>query len=220
MFDDMYVVKNQIFEEQEKLFTFNDIISLIICVAASVVIAFLINQYVAEVTTVKGPSMEYNFHNKDVLVLDRISYKIRKPKRYEVVVFPVKDGNDYVNYIKRIIGLPGEKVYIDVQNSAIYINDKKLPDEKYGWENFKGPGLNVENNNILLGKDEYYVMGDNRNNSQDSRLLKVGLIKRKDFVGRAVFKIAPITSFGLINHDYNDDIRNGKRKAYKLNWED
>jgi signal peptidase I len=210
-FDDMYVVKNQLFEEEEKLFGFNDIISLALCVGFAVIMAFLINRYAGQITTVDGHSMEYNFADKEVLVLDKITYKIKDPERYDVVVFPVGSGTDYNYFVKRIIGLPNEKIYIDVDKSEIYANGKKL-DDVYGWEPLSGLGKKIDTNNITLGPDEYYCMGDNRNNSEDSRSARVGPVKKDTFVGKAIFKISPISSFGLIDHHYNEDIIKGKKK--------
>ena len=210
-FDDMYVVRNQLFEDEEKLFGFNDIISLALCVAFAIIMAFLINEFAGQVTTVDGPSMEYNFHDKEVLVLDKLSYRLKEPERYDVVVFPVGSGGEHKFYIKRIIGLPGEKIHIDVDKSEIYANVKKL-DDIYGWEKLSGYGKQVDTNNITLNSDEYYVMGDNRNNSEDSRSSRVGPIKRADFVGKAIFKISPIGSFGPIDHKYNSKIMTGKNE--------
>ena len=215
-FDDMYVVKNQLFEEEEKLFGFNDIISLALCVGFAVIMAFLINRYAGQITTVDGHSMEYNFADKEVLVLDKLSYKIKEPERYDVVVFPVGSGTEYNYFVKRIIGLPNEKIYIDVDTSAIYANGKKL-DDVYGWEPLSGYGKQIDTNNITLGPDEYYCMGDNRNNSEDSRSARVGPIKRDNFVGKAIFKISPMSSFGLIDHHVNEQIITGKKqKPFEL----
>ncbi|MBE5935071.1 MAG: signal peptidase I [Lachnospiraceae bacterium] len=214
VFDDIYVVRNQLFDEEEKLFTFNDVISLAICVAFAIIMAFLIIRYVGQVTVVKGHSMEYNFHNKEVILLDKLSYKIKDPERYDVVVFPVKKDKGYEYYIKRIIGLPGEKVYVDIQQSQIYIDEKRLNTDVFGWEPMVGDEYSVTHNNVTLGTDEYYCMGDNRNNSQDSRASSVGSINRDDFLGKAIFKVSPLESFGLIDHYYNHEIRSGRKPAY------
>ena len=213
VFDDIYVVRNQLFDEEEKMFSFSDVISLGICVAFAVIMAFLIVRYVAQATVVKGHSMEYNFHDKEVVILDKLSYRIGDPKRFDVVVFPVNEGGEQEYYIKRIIGLPGEKVYIDVNKSDIYIDGKKLITDVYGWEAMLSSRA-VQHNDVVLGADEYYCMGDNRNNSQDSRALVVGSIKKDDFLGKAIFKIQPFSSFGLIDHYYNHEIRSGNKPAY------
>ncbi|MDE5866261.1 MAG: signal peptidase I, partial [Lachnospiraceae bacterium] len=99
-------------------------------------------------------------------------------------------------YIKRIIGMPGETIYIDEEGN-IYINDEIL-EEGYGKEVIENPGRAYEP--ITLGDDEYFVMGDNRNNSSDSRDPSVGNIKRENIIGRAWLRIWPFDKFGFIKH--------------------
>ena len=112
--------------------------------------------------------------------------------------------------------MPGEKVYIDVSQSEIYIDGKKLRTDVYGWEAMLD-SRTVQHNDVVLGADEYYCMGDNRNNSEDSRSARVGPIKRENFVGKAIFKINPLSSFGPIDHHYNEDIKSGKKqKPFEL----
>ncbi len=212
VFDDAYVVRNQLFEDEEKLFSLNDILSFFICIVFAVILAFLITRYVAQLTEVDGTSMTHNLQDKDDLLLDKFTYKIRNPKRFEIIVFPVP-GEGY--YIKRIIGLPGEKVDVYgakfdnsgnlVEKSKILINDKELTEDVYGYQDIIG--TEGDNSHVTLGKDEYYVMGDNRNGSNDSRNSKVGVQKREDFVGRAIFRVFP--SPGFIDSHINDKIYNG-----------
>jgi signal peptidase I len=97
-------------------------------------------------------------------------------------------------YIKRIIGLPGETVYIDYDGN-IFINGVKL-DEHYGLARISNPGIAAEP--LTLGEDEYFVMGDNRNDSMDSRYEDVGNIKRDELVGKAWLRIYPFDSFGTV----------------------
>ena len=99
-------------------------------------------------------------------------------------------------YIKRIIGLPGETVQI--VDGYIYINGKQL-DEHYGNEIIEEAGMAAEP--VTLGEDEYFVMGDNRNNSQDSRVSDVGAIHRDELMGRAWIRIWPLDQFGVIKHE-------------------
>jgi signal peptidase I len=110
-------------------------------------------------------------------------------------VFPFQYDRD-TYYIKRIIGLPGETVQIDYDGN-IYI-DGEILKESYGKEVIQNPGRASEP--ITLGDDEYFVMGDNRNNSSDSRDPSVGNIKREDIIGRAFIRIWPLSSFGLLKH--------------------
>ena len=117
--------------------------------------------------------MEPKLSDQDNLIVDKITYQFKDPERYDIIVFPFQyEENTY--YIKRIIGLPGETVYIDREGN-IYINDELLEDG-YGREVIKEPGRAYEP--ITLGDDEYFVLGDNRNNSSDSRDPSVGNVKK------------------------------------------
>ena len=120
-----------------------------------------------------------------------------KFSRFDIIVFPFRYQED-TYYIKRIIGLPGETVQID-ENGVIYINGEVLK-ESYGREVIKPEYLGVAKNPVVLGDDEYFVMGDNRNNSTDSRSELVGNIHRKDIVGRAWLRIWPLEDFGILKH--------------------
>ena len=118
--------------------------------------------------------MEPTLQHGDNLIVDKISYRFREPKRYEIIVFPYAyKENTY--YIKRIIGLPGET--IQVIDGQVYINGEVLADEHYGKEVMLDPGIAGEP--ITLGADEYFVLGDNRNHSSDSRDPSVGVLQRE-----------------------------------------
>ncbi len=158
-------------------------------------IVYLLIHYVGQRTQVMGSSMEPTLQNGNQLIVDKISYRFKDPERFDIIVFPYQYAED-TYYIKRIIGLPGETVYID-DDGNIYI-DGEILDEGYGKEVIKDPGRASEP--ITLGDDEYFVMGDNRNNSSDSREPSVGNIKRDDIVGRAWVRIWPFSEFGLIKH--------------------
>ena len=139
--------------------------------------------------------METTLSDGDHLIVDKISYRFNDPQRYDIIVFPYRlEKNTY--YIKRIIGLPGETVQI--VNGYVYINGVQL-DEHYGNEIMEEAGLAAEP--ITLGADEYFVLGDNRNNSQDSRAANVGVIHRDEILGRAWVRIWPISDFGVIKHE-------------------
>ena len=127
--------------------------------------------------------------------VDKITYRFSEPKRFDIIVFPFQYDTD-TYYIKRIIGMPGETVQIDYDGN-IYINGSLL-EESYGREVIQNPGRAAEP--ITLGEDEYFVMGDNRNNSSDSRDPSVGNIHRKDIIGRAWVRIWPFSKFGVLKH--------------------
>ena len=120
-------------------------------------------------------------------MMDKLSYRIHDPERFDIVVFPVvRDGKEEY-YIKRVIGLPGETVQII--DGYVYINGEKL-DENYGAEVMNDAGRAAEP--ITLGDDEYFVLGDNRNRSDDSRYENVENLKREKIVGRAWVRIWPL----------------------------
>ena len=172
----------------------HEIISTVVYLLVVFVLIFLFIHYVGQRTVVSGSSMENTLSNGDNLIIDKISYRFRDPERFEVVVFPYK-LDEKTFFIKRVIGLPGETVYIDAKGT-IYINGEKL-EENYGREVIANPGL--ASSEITLADDEYFVLGDNRNNSEDSRFDDVGNIKRSDLIGRAWVRIYPFSEMGAVN---------------------
>lgn len=156
---------------------------------------YLLIHFVGQRTQVLGSSMEPKLSSEDNLIVDKITYRFHDPERYDIIVFPFR-YEDNTFYIKRIIGLPGETVQIDDEGN-ILINGEVLP-EGYGREVIDNPGRAYEE--IQLGDDEYFVMGDNRNNSTDSRDPSVGNIRRNEIIGRAWLRIWPFEKFGLIKH--------------------
>ncbi len=169
-----------------------ELLSLIVYIGVVILICFIIMNFVGGRVQVEGPSMQDTLYTGDNLWVDRVSYKFSDPKRFDVVVFPVADGS---YYIKRVIGLPGEKVQI-LPDGTILINDKAL-DEHYGKETIWDPGIAAQP--FYLGKDEYFVLGDNRNDSHDSRASDIGNISKDDIFGKAVFRLSPIEKFGKID---------------------
>lgn len=169
------------------------ILSYVVWVAAVVLLSYLLIHFVAQRTDVNGSSMYPTLENRDQLICDKLTYRFKDPERFDIVIFPYQYA-DKTYFIKRIIGLPGETVRID-EDGNIYINGEIL-DEDYGYETIQYAGLAAEE--IRLGDDEYFVMGDNRNNSEDSRFPDVGNIKRDDIIGRALCRIYPFTKFGML----------------------
>lgn len=160
-------------------------------------ITYLVITFVGQRTEVDGVSMEPTLYHKDNLIVDKLTYRFKDPQRFDIVVFPFQyEENTY--FIKRIIGLPGETVQIDVQGN-IYINGELLQ-ESYGKEIIRPENIGRAAEPVTLGEDEYFVMGDNRNNSKDSRTEIVGNIHRRDIIGRAWIRIWPFDRFGILKH--------------------
>ncbi len=160
-------------------------------------LTYLVIMYVGQRTEVSGSSMEPTLTDGDNLIVDKISYRFNEPKRFDIIVFPFQyQENTY--YIKRIIGLPGETVQID-EDGVIYINGEVLY-ESYGREIIDSDKIGIAEEPITLGPDEYFVLGDNRNHSSDSRIPEVGNIKKDQIIGRAWLRIWPFDNFGIITH--------------------
>ena len=166
----------------------------LLCVLGAV---WLVITVVGQRTEVEGASMENTLHNGDNLIVDKLSYRFHDPERFDIIVFPFQ-FQDNTYYIKRIIGLPGETVQI-MDDGSIYINGEKL-EENYGMEVIKPETIGRAAEPIELGDDEYFVMGDNRNNSSDSRTDMVGNIKRENIIGKAWLRIWPVSDFGVLQH--------------------
>ena len=172
-----------------------ELLGWIVYIAIIIGLTWLIITFVGQRTRVSGHSMEATLHDGDNLIVDKLSYHFREPKRFEIIVFPYRHKeNTY--YIKRIIGLPGETV--QVKDGYVYINGEKL-DENYGLEVMEDAGIAAEP--IELGEDEYFVLGDNRNHSSDSRDPSVGILHRDELFGRAWIRIWPLDSIGVIPHE-------------------
>jgi len=158
------------------------VFEIILYFALVACITFLIIHFVGQRTVVNGVSMQPTLSDGDNLIVDKLSYR-----------FHQEDGR---YFIKRIIGLPGESVRID-EDGFIYINGEKLQ-ESYGKEVMRDPGLAKDG--IQLGADEYFVLGDNRNDSMDSRMAEVGPIVGERIIGRAWLRIYPFDQIGFLKH--------------------
>ena len=172
-----------------------ELLSWLIYIVIVVILSLGIITFIGQRTKVSGHSMETTLSDGDNLIVDKISYRFRDPERFEIIVFPFQ-YEEHTYYIKRIIGLPGETV--QVIDGYVYINGEVL-DENYGLEVMDDPGIAAEP--ITLGEDEYFVLGDNRNHSSDSRDPSVGVLHRDDILGRAWIRIWPFDKFGVIKHE-------------------
>ena len=138
---------------------------------------------------IEGNSMEPNLHNGQYLIIEKMSYRFGEPQRGDIIVFHYPN-NPKRDFIKRIIGVPGETV--EIRQGQIYIGGQLLPEPYYpntGTYNW-GPGV--------VGEDEYFVLGDNRNNSSDSH--SWGMLPKDMIVGKAWFTYWPTSDWGLIPH--------------------
>lgn len=171
-------------------------------VTAFVLVWLIIRPFIAEPFVVSGNSMVPNFHNREYLIVQKLSYRFSTPERGDVVVFKYPlDPEQY--FIKRIIGLPGDSV--SIEQGRVTITNSEYPngftlDEKY-----------LPNQNVTLGRPDivsvddnhYYVLGDNRLQSSDSRVW--GLLPKADMVGKVWLRVLPLKLFGIIAHySYTD----------------
>ncbi len=172
-----------------------EIIGWVVTIVAAVLVALLVRSFVFIMVQVDGSSMLDTLHNENRLFVWRAGYLFDDPRRGDVVIchYPDNEGNydENVNYVKRVIGLPGDTVSIEAGD--VYINGQKL-DEPYVSLNRKS--VKEYRDPVTLGEDEYFVMGDNRNNSRDSRY--VGAIKRDQIVGKAIWKLYPFDQIGSV----------------------
>ena len=168
-------------------------------VLIALVIIVPIRYFIFQPYIVSGSSMEPNFQNAQYLIVDKLSYHFRSPERGEVIVmhYPRDPKQDF---IKRIIGLPGEKIQID--NGKVTIFNAEHPmgvalDEKYlpnqGLTYPQDPIIVGGSKNLTLGSDQYFMMGDNRLASSDSR--SWGALPKSDIVGKTLIRVLPLTEF-------------------------
>lgn len=177
---------------KKSLKVLKEIFGWIIYILTVICVTYLIVTYVGQRTKVSGPSMEATLQNGDNLIVDKISYRFREPERFEIIVFPYQYAEDTF-YIKRIIGMPGET--LQIIDGYVYIDGELLEEDVYGKEVIDQTKMGIADEPVVLGEDEYFVMGDNRNHSSDSRDPSVGVLKRDQLVGRAWLRIYPFESF-------------------------
>lgn len=162
-------------------------------IAAVCLTAFVFVWYFGQRVSTVGDSMRPILKNGDVVLVNRIVYNASRPKRGDIIVFKPKGNENSHYYIKRIVGLPGETVEI-IENN-VYIDGEKLSEE---YETTSISDVGVVTEKMELASDEYFVLGDDRENSEDSRSADVGNVKREYIYGKAWFILAPRESFGFI----------------------
>lgn len=173
------------------------IVETVVLLAVSALLLFGVPRFVMERVIVDGPSMESTFQNGDNILVEKMSRYFGNLDRFDIVVFypdeEAKESNGRY-YIKRIIGLPGETVRID--GEVIFINGEPL-EESFGSTSMGAPG--IAKNEITLGEDEYFVLGDNRAISKDSRSEAVGIVPRSRIGGKMILRVFPFDKFGTVN---------------------
>lgn len=158
----------------------------------AVVIVVPVRMFVAQPFIVSGASMDPTFHNGQYLIVDELTYHFEDPKRGDVVIFKYpKDPTQY--FIKRIIGLPGETVQVKPQSVVITTVEGKQIELEEGYLVNEGNGAGKMQ---VLAEDQYFVMGDNRPESSDSRFW--GILPRENIVGRAFLRLLPIDTISLL----------------------
>ncbi|HYY46215.1 MAG TPA: signal peptidase I [Candidatus Angelobacter sp.] len=157
-------------------------------------VLYVVIQYAVQTVHVLGSSMLFTLHDNDLLVASKISYKLHAPQRGDIIVFKPPDEASR-DFIKRIIGLPGERIRI--ANGVVYINDRELHEpylpEKWTYNNNWPASGQAQ----LILPDQYFVMGDNRNHSSDSRTF--GPITLDSILGKAEVRIWPLGDLGLLD---------------------
>ncbi len=179
--------KGLTFYQKKKMLNVNlikEILSWIFWIFVSMLLAVVIVFCVGMKTSVIGSSMEPSLYNGQEVFLNRVIYKVSSPKAGDVIVF-LPNGNEKSHYyIKRVVAVPGDTLYI--KNGVLYVNEQ--PVEIYFNDKIAEPGLLEEM--IKLETDEYFVIGDNCNSSEDSRSANIGSVKKVHIIGKAWFKMA------------------------------
>ena len=170
-----------------------EIVAWIVEIAIVLAIAFVFVFFFGMRTSVVGQSMAETLDNGDQILVNRFIYKVVGPKANDVVVF-LPNGNEKSHYyVKRVVGVPGDT--IQIKDGKVYINGAEA-EEKIDVSAIEDAGLAADA--ITLEEDEYFVLGDNRNNSEDSRYANIGNIKREYLVGKAWFVLTTGDRFGFI----------------------
>lgn len=171
-----------------------DVLEMIVGSVIAIFLAFVIVFSVGMRTSVVGDSMEPGLYNGQEILMNRVLYRLSSPKRGDVVVFLPNGNQNSHFYVKRVVGLPGET--IQIKDGNVYIDDVLL-EENESFDKMIDAG--IAENALELATDEYFVLGDNRNSSEDSRSGNVGAVKRDNIIGKAWFHMAAEEeSIGLI----------------------
>jgi len=171
---------------------FKELSEWVFALGIAVVLGVTINNFFV-VAKVDGVSMMETLHDGEFLLINKLNYKLNEPKFYDVVAFKFYDKNENLqkNFVKRIIGLPGDR--IDISNGELYINSEHIDEEIDTYILLDDVDFPV-----IVPDKSYFVMGDNRDNSHDSRSSDVSFVKFEEIIGSTSFRIWPINKFGKV----------------------
>lgn len=159
-----------------------------------IMLAYVLVYFFGQTRTNIGQSMESTLSGGDTVLLNDLSYRLTGPSRGDIIAFRPGGGTSSHTYIKRVVGLPGET--IQIKEGMIYINDSVYLEQK-DFPKIEDPGL--AESPITLGASEYFVLGDNRNDSEDSRYADIGCVDEDDIEGKVWFVISPKDHFGFVS---------------------
>ena len=169
-----------------------DILETVVFMSSILIVTVV---YIIQPQQVVGASMQHSFEDGDRILASKIAYKFEMPKRHDVIVFKAPRDKD-INYIKRVIGLPGDRIM--VKNEQLYVNDVKQIEPYISSPSILYPGWFIKDGvEITVPADYLFVMGDNRSQSSDSR--DFGPIPIQDIIGKVVFRLFPLSTAGNIN---------------------
>lgn len=191
-------IMNIDFEEKKQIAPWKkvliEILIWIACIGLSIYMAYFVTHYTLEKTNVTDDSMSATLQKDDSILINKFPYIFKGPKRFDVIVFKKENSiSDFYN-IKRVVGLPGETVTI--KDGKIYINDDEIT-EPINVEPMNNGGLAKDG--ITLEDNEYFVLGDNRNGSEDSRFATIGIIKKEEIIGKAWIRLNSISIISELN---------------------
>lgn len=185
-------------KEKKKRSPLSYLIEGLIYIALIITCVYIVPNYVVQRTVVSGDSMQDTLQDDESLLVDKISYRFTDPKRYDIIVFYPKGRDVEEYYVKRIYGLPGET--IQIKGDDIYINGSKI-DDPYAKDSMDSAGIAKEP--YTLADDEYFVLGDHRSVSIDSRIMPddplegPGPVKFENIAGKVFLRIWPLKKFGI-----------------------
>ena len=187
--EEVEIIEEDIDEPKKSIV--REILDWLLCIVIAVAIALVIRNYVFTLVNVSGPSMNPTLNDKDILYVNRLFYT---PKAGDIIIFKPKASPE-TPYVKRIIATEGQIVELDYTTGGVIVDGKPI-DEDYISEPIENFG-NMEYP-YTVPEDHVFAMGDNRNNSLDSRMAVVGAVSEESIIGKAIFRIFPIGDFGSL----------------------